>query len=598
MLIPVKESCQLFERYFQAVADENFELAYCLINSIDIHLSDINSIKNFVIAQKQILSRHINQLDKESVSEMKVNRKELFEQRYETLLKSKLNPNKGISKIRQGEHLNWYFNHNLANQLKNMWGGECNILNHNIKKILVIGNDMEQKTGVLRSISAYLNLLYHYGGYEIQLIEFEPKAEQQAINLLFNSFDLVIINGIPQLFLVEGLINVIERVGKQKSIYWYIHATKWSFERFNSEQISILRKAVLSCNLMLVSEAQKEDISQYIQKPNSYCIVRELPLIHNSDSISKNTQQVYRLPNTVLNIGTICERKGTSFFSECADFCSKENGKHSFYWIGSKHSQDEYLSPKVEFMGFKLSHEITNILRSIEIFFLSSFDDPFPHAVFEAYLNGCKLLIPSSSGVVEILEGMSGVIIYDTHDESNICDYLNILSKMDFPSRQDICSVEKQLSIKAFNEKITSFINTTFIQKDAGISELYSSNPIKKKILVVIHLYYLDLSYEFARYLNSLQSQSVDLYITIPLGSNEGDIRDVFLGLCDNLYIFEIDNKGLDLGGFFYVMDIVRKNKTNYDYCLKLHSKKSFTSGSGTGEQWRELVWDILNTSN
>jgi lipopolysaccharide biosynthesis protein len=62
--------------------------------------------------------------------------------------------------------------------------------------------------------------------------------------------------------------------------------------------------------------------------------------------------------------------------------------------------------------------------------------------------------------------------------------------------------------------------------------------------------------------------------------------------------VFINENVGLDIGGTLYIIDYILKEKKNYDYLLKLHSKKGIHEGrlnNKHGEIWRdELINPIL----
>ena len=90
------------------------------------------------------------------------------------------NPNKGILKSREDDQNDWYFNKDLEEYLTKRWSMKKeNPLPTNIRRILVIGNDLELKSGVFRSLASYINFLYQFGGYSIKTIELSPQIDPQ-----------------------------------------------------------------------------------------------------------------------------------------------------------------------------------------------------------------------------------------------------------------------------------------------------------------------------------------------------------------------------------------------------------------------------------
>jgi lipopolysaccharide biosynthesis protein len=117
-----------------------------------------------------------------------------------------------------------------------------------------------------------------------------------------------------------------------------------------------------------------------------------------------------------------------------------------------------------------------------------------------------------------------------------------------------------------------------------------------KNIAIVIHLYYTDLWQEFKLQLLELDN-NFDLYISLTNGNEniQNDIKSSF----PNAKIFWFDNKGLDIGPFFHTLKYFIENNLNYQYLIKLHSKKSINSvGEDRGASWRIGLVKSLIGSN
>ena len=118
-----------------------------------------------------------------------------------------------------------------------------------------------------------------------------------------------------------------------------------------------------------------------------------------------------------------------------------------------------------------------------------------------------------------------------------------------------------------------------------------------KKIAVILHLYYIDLWNEILTYLKNIE-YDFDLYVTLIDNNNYKEIiskKNEILSRYKNAKIYCIDNKGLDIGGFLYVMDKIKNLGLEYDYILKIHSKKSIHSASvQVGNTWRTELYNSL----
>jgi len=122
-----------------------------------------------------------------------------------------------------------------------------------------------------------------------------------------------------------------------------------------------------------------------------------------------------------------------------------------------------------------------------------------------------------------------------------------------------------------------------------------------KKICIIIHLYYTDLWDEIKGYLDNIK-YDYDLHIS--LSDNNEEDNNIFLEKIkdlDNVYIYKVTNKGLDIGPFLAVFNIIVKKGFDYGLVLKLHTKKGLHGGRNPerGEHWRNnLLVPILNSTD
>jgi hypothetical protein len=119
---------------------------------------------------------------------------------------------------------------------------------------------------------------------------------------------------------------------------------------------------------------------------------------------------------------------------------------------------------------------------------------------------------------------------------------------------------------------------------------------MKKNICVILHLYYTDLIEYFYFFLKNIREEH-DIYITLTEGHYEEAILETIESKFKNSKVFILENKGMDIAPFFFVLNEINKSNVQYDCILKLHSKKSLIH-KNIGEIWRnELIIPLLHSS-
>lgn len=157
--------------------------------------------------------------------------------------------------------------------------------------------------------------------------------------------------------------------------------------------------------------------------------------------------------------GQRIERKGFDVFIKVAGVLKDQ--KVHFLWLGeSKKSGYEYFMNKYievnNINNISIIHprkeEYYNYLNSIDLFFLSSNEDPFPLVMLEAvYLN--KYIISfDSGGVNELLKEEQGCIIDNTGTEDVAKSIISIINKQQYilPERSNVFKYSIQTQSKNF----------------------------------------------------------------------------------------------------------------------------------------------------
>lgn len=120
---------------------------------------------------------------------------------------------------------------------------------------------------------------------------------------------------------------------------------------------------------------------------------------------------------------------------------------------------------------------------------------------------------------------------------------------------------------------------------------------MSKRLAVMMQMYYVELWDEFRDYLKNIVDP-FDLYVTMAddvLSIDEFQemsrrIKRDFPQASTTL----VQNKGLDIGPFLLTLNSVLNRGVDYDYVMKLHTKRSIhTMGEG-GDGWRKELVDAL----
>ena len=118
-----------------------------------------------------------------------------------------------------------------------------------------------------------------------------------------------------------------------------------------------------------------------------------------------------------------------------------------------------------------------------------------------------------------------------------------------------------------------------------------------KRILVHLHLYYLNQLDEILVRLQNLQGLNYDLYVTMT-EKNSGAEQKI-KQFKPNAHIFQVANKGYDVGPFIEVLHSLNLDK--YEYVLKIHTKgttaQNYTYINGRrfdNKLWSRLLFEAL----
>ena len=571
----------LLRLYRKHLADADFSAAKTILDAIEQHYVKCPFFAEIVASERERLERRGLVLEASHSSR--------------DHLPTHREPSPGIRRERDQDEHNWYFNDELEHCLSGSWSCMSPAKPASgPRSLLVLGNNFSLSTGVFRPVSHYLNFLHHLGGMRLRSVQLADDACPELIRTLLNQHEIVLINGLQQICNVKHLARAIEDVVSQSSrrVHGYLHETAWILDRLPEDQKERIRKIIPHLDLLLCCQRQTNDFA-------AYGSARSQTIIHNptlNATATTPAQQGRRNSCSVLMVGTVKERKGVSFFNACASKLTPQGFR--FHWAGQIRDPHIRLGAKVHHHGHLGSQALQQTLSKTDIFFLSSLEDTFPLSAVEAYLHGCKLLLPRTTGLVDQLQHRSGVLIYDHHNAEDVAPLFENLRDQPPPTKSDRRAIASSLGLKAFIARIHRPLITS-------TGSIYRSLTDKNwpGIAVITHLYYTDLVFELSRQLQSVAGPTTDLYITFPSDKQTANLIDrlerMFLSRFRSVQCISVPNRGMDVGPFFEIIRRLQAPTAHHvDLILKVHTKKSVrASGADKGARWRRgLLNGLLGT--
>jgi lipopolysaccharide biosynthesis protein len=124
-----------------------------------------------------------------------------------------------------------------------------------------------------------------------------------------------------------------------------------------------------------------------------------------------------------------------------------------------------------------------------------------------------------------------------------------------------------------------------------------------KKILVHVHIYYVELWDEIKDCLRNIPPAPYDLYVT--LVKSDAALESDILLFNPQTHIEIVENRGFDIGPFIHILSQV--DLTVYDYVIKLHTKRNVKKDvvlgrsyglNVSGTLWRDYLLAFLKTKS
>ncbi len=275
-------------------------------------------------------------------------------------------------------------------------------------------------------------------------------------NLVSKQYDLVFANTI----IAIPLALAIKNTSKKIQLAVYIHELETVIREFNPEIENELNE--FDCIISASNLVKSNLIEKFNIHPDKISVVYETTEV--SVQIQTTETKSESAPFNVVMVGGAYWRKGDDLFILIASIVLKklQLSLVHFYWIGAMSDERSRvnladikklgITENVHFVGEVNDPSI--LLNDMDLFLLTSREDPFPLSVLEAGMMGLPILcFDQGTGIKEIINETNGRVV----------SYLNIQEMADsicfyFSERQFIRDNKGQVA-KSFIE-YTSEINS------------------------------------------------------------------------------------------------------------------------------------------
>ncbi|WP_088183222.1 glycosyltransferase [Sphingobium sp. Z007] len=377
----------------------------------------------------------------------------------------------------------WYRNHVLDGFLDD--AASLPRLPKALQRLLVIAHDFGLSTGVTRPISHYLNAMTAWGGLDITSIELGWRAHGSAALPYIASHDFVIINSIAPIVQNPGLIDIIYE--ERHKIAIYLHETQWIFDRVANEQpelFSKLRDILPELNILCVSDLQRDWLKSSFGVDKAVTVYNITALAEPIDPGSFERQLDADKALTIVMAGTIQPRKGVTLFSRVADLAREAGLSWRFRWAGHQTCADEdvYKSPNVDWLGGLDSPSIFTFIKSCDIFFLSSEDDPFPLCALEALQAYKRVCAYRQTGISVLLEGAGTPgTVFESYGPAAALSALR-RAAIRICTKSTFDAVNQDLTLTRFVSRINAALSLWFNEGPAAVV------PASRRVAVIARL--------------------------------------------------------------------------------------------------------------
>ncbi|MFN3850044.1 MAG: glycosyltransferase family 4 protein [Spirosomataceae bacterium] len=251
----------------------------------------------------------------------------------------------------------------------------------------------------------------------------------------------------------------------QIPIVTHIHELEFSIQMYSSEAdrktLFDNSAVIIACadavgkNLQQNHNIQSEKLTTIHSFIENEVVLQRIEAAHNA-----KIRQKYNLPKDkclVVSCGNAEWRKGSDLFIQVANFV-KDTDIH-FVWVGIKHDGELYEMLQYDIQKMGVSSKIhlieptpdaVEIIKSSDIFALTSREDPFPLVMLEAALAEKPIVgFDNSGGCTEFVEQDAGFVV-EYLDTQSFATTIKKLAQNEL-LRKEIGTQAKQKVLKNYN---------------------------------------------------------------------------------------------------------------------------------------------------
>ena len=323
-------------------------------------------------------------------------------------------------------------------------------------------------------------------------------------------------------------------------------------------------------------------IDKYVYAQGCKLIDKALP------QPTTSLHQLLHLPTTakiVLGCGKGVTRKGVDLFCDIAQKVAAINSAIYFIWIGDFADAELHrikntdISSNLKFINF--SHDYLDLVRSADLFILTSREDPLPNILLEMLCLGIpSLAYKDCGGYVDLLQQIDGQLLIDKFDNQAYAKRIVQLLATDNQSLyHEIARKAKQLINRDY--KMSDYVDS--------LLDLFAIKPSRVSVIIP--------NYNYARFLpqriSSIVNQSLLPYEIIFLDDCSSDeslvVAENLLSQCGikyqivknerNMGVYNQWRKGISLASGDYIWIAEADDFCKPDFLEILNDKFYLDSG-------------------
>lgn len=331
-------------------------------------------------------------------------------------------------------------------------------------KLVIVLYQANNQGGAWRSIMTYFRNA-EMNGESVKLIDRSNRRTFRQVAAAAAAAPRLLINGLGSFQRWEAILIGLLR----RDAFVYLHETAYMLDRFQQEfpfRYRFLRRILMRNPILAVSEQAAALYRDRFGSKNVSIIYECLPSQPVITAKGEKTR--------ICMVGTIDERKGASFFSRLADLAAERGLPWEFHWIGSKGSREPcYLSTNVTWWGWMDNPR--EFVKTSDLFFLASVDDPFPLACLEALQDQVRSVAYAGTGVSEILIKIPGCGIFPDYREEDALAAIqsSLATSLDTAALQTL--MKDLIEVSAFQKRMDLLLSRPLQRVPSIVEEVVKS---------------------------------------------------------------------------------------------------------------------------